>query len=392
VYDANNSGAFDAGDTPLTGRAAVLTPASGQGSPITASEGSETDLPAGTYTVFATGPRYLPGEEGKPGAICRGWRTSYIAGAALSATVEQPAPGLGFTVDLPAADAASPATEIVLGLSDKGQKGTQFEDVQILCPADGQSASQQAVTIDAIVIVDGKLAPPGTVVDIAAGSEACGSGVTVPRDLPMTVGSVLRLPLSSTNAACGPGASFVARAGGLEGAVPPPDANGVVGKALVIGRPVALIEGTAEQTGAVQSAPEVQLVVGTGSSQRICARAPVVPPVPSAPADAKPAFAELLLDPASGCAQLGDRVDLYVGDTFAETIVAAPGLTRVALKINRVVRSVEGGVGLPATGSGNAEDTHESSGRVWLLILAALFATASAGWLTRMAVIRRRPS
>jgi hypothetical protein len=141
VYDVNNDGALDAEDTPLTGRAAVLTPASGQGSPITAGEGSETDLPAGTYTVFATGPRYLPGEEGTPGAICRGWRTSYIVGAPLSKTADQPAPGLGFTVDLPAVNAASSPAEIVLGLSDKGQKSTEFADVQILCPESGAAAS-----------------------------------------------------------------------------------------------------------------------------------------------------------------------------------------------------------------------------------------------------------
>jgi hypothetical protein len=253
-----------------------------------------------------------------------------------------------------------------------------------------QSTPAKAITIDAIVIVDGKLAPPGTAVDVISGSETCGSGVTMARDVPMTAGSILRLALSGTRTSCVQGASLTVRAGGVETVVPAPDASGVVGGALIIGRPVALIEGTAEQTGAVQSAPDIQLVIGTGPTQRICARAPVVPPVPGAPADAKPAFTELLLDPASGCAKLGDSIDLYVGDTIAQSITAAPGLTRVDLKVNRVVRSLEGAPGLPATGTTIPSGDTDGLSRISLLALAALLAAASGSWLARAAVMRWR--
>lgn len=249
-----------------------------------------------------------------------------------------------------------------------------------------QSTPSPATSVDAIVIVDGKLVPPGTSVDIVSGSVTCGSGLTVARDAPMTVGSVLRVSLAATKAGCA-GASLTARAAGFESATPPADATGVIGGALIIGRPVALIEGTAEQTGAIQSAPDIQLVVGTGPDQRICARTRLVPPAPNAPADARPAFTELLLDPASGCAKLGDQVDLYIGDTLAQSITATAGLTRVALKINRVVRSLEEGPGLPATGSSNpADDAGGSSRRALLLALAAVIGLASAGLVAKAVV------
>lgn len=139
VYDINNDGAPDADDPPLTDRDATLA-ASAESAPIVAKSGIAVDVPAGSYTVFAIGPKYVPGEEGKSGALCRGWRTSYILGAPLTANREQPPPGLGFVIDLAATDPATPATEIVLGLSDKGAKGTEQEGVQIVCPLPGEPA------------------------------------------------------------------------------------------------------------------------------------------------------------------------------------------------------------------------------------------------------------
>ena len=253
-----------------------------------------------------------------------------------------------------------------------------------------QSSSPAATAIDAIVIVDGKLAPAGTTVDIVSGGNICGTGVTVARDVPMTVGSVLRFPLSGGKSSCAQGASLSARAEGLESAVPAPAASGVIGGALIIGRPIVLVEGTAEQTGAVQPAPDIQIVVGTGPDQRICARAPLVPPVPSAPVNTAPEFSELLLDPSLGCAKLGDRVDLYVGDTIAESINAAPGLTRVELKVNRVVHSLEDRPTLPATGAATPpDDTGLSYRRFLLLALAAAIGLPSAAWLAKTTLARR---
>src|SRR5207245_1600645 len=116
----------------------------------------------------------------------------------------------------------------------------------------------------------------------------------------------LRVRLSATGGPCASPKTLFARVGSEQSDALAVSPTGTIDGAIMIGQPVALIEGTAEQTGAPENVVDIQAVVGTGSAQRICARMRLVPPLPGSPAGTKGEFHELLVAPSSGCVKFGD--------------------------------------------------------------------------------------